>query len=100
MWNRLETCLSLFGGKLLLTSYHCLDTIVHVLDEVDFASSKSSPIGDVVDVVSRLRVLTMDSSDLDIVLVSNSLELVHLFTKVWKLDMDRGSESSTKVGWA
>lgn len=42
----------------------------------------------------------MDSSNLDMVLVSNLLELLLVLGKLWQLDVDRGSQSGTAVGWA
>ena len=45
-------------------------------------------------------MFSVDASDLHMVLISNSLELVHLGTKFGQLDVNRGSESSTKISWA
>ena len=42
----------------------------------------------------------MDASNLDMILVSNSLELRHSSTKLGELDVDRCTESSSKVGGA
>jgi len=42
----------------------------------------------------------MDSSDLNEVFVSNGLELLLLLHQLWKLDVDRCSQGSSKVGWA
>ena len=70
------------SGKLLLFGYHCLDTVVHVLNKVDLGATESSLVRDVVDVVGRLRVLAVDASNLDMELVSNGLEFVHFDTKL------------------
>ena len=50
--------------------------------------------------ISRLRMLAMDASDLDMVLVCDSLELIHFSTKIWQFNVYRGSKSSSKIGWA
>jgi len=87
-------------SKLLFFGNHGLYTIVHVLDKVDLRSAKSPLVGDIISVVRRFRVLTMDSSDLDMVLVGDGLELLHALTKFGKLNVDRSSESSSKISWA
>jgi len=50
--------------------------------------------------VSRFTVLTVDTSDLDVILVGNFLELWHLSSELRKGNMHRSSEGSTQVGWA
>jgi hypothetical protein len=55
---------------------HGFDAVIHVLYEVDFRAAKSAQVGDVEDAVVSLSVLSMSSTDLDVVLVSNCLELV------------------------
>ena len=42
----------------------------------------------------------MDSSDLNVVLISNRLEHVHFFSELGQFDMDRSTKSSSKVSWA
>ena len=42
----------------------------------------------------------MDAADLDIVLISNLLELFHAGSKLGQGNVDRSTESSSKVGWA
>ena len=74
--------------KLLLLSNHSLDTVVHVLDKFNLATAESPLIRDIVDVVSGLRVLTVDATDLDIELISNFLEFCHLDAKFWKSNMN------------
>ena len=44
-------------------------------------------------------MLSMDASDLDVELVSNSLEFILPLAEIWKSNVDRGSESSTQVCW-
>ena len=77
-----------------------LDSIDHVLNEVLFGSSQSSSVGDVEDTVIGLGVLAMDTSDLDMVLGGDLLELFLLLHQLWKLDMDGGSEGGSEIGWA
>ena len=88
------------SGKLFLFGNHCLDAVVHILNEVNLGAAESSLVRDVVHVVGRLRVLAVDASDLDVVLVSNGLEFVHLDTKLGQFDVDRGSQGCAQVSWA
>ena len=75
-------------SELLLFSNHGLDTIIHVLDEINLRASESPLVGDIVDVVGRFRVLSMNSSDLNEELISNSLEISHFSTKLRQGDVD------------
>jgi hypothetical protein len=45
-------------------------------------------------------VLTVDTSDLDVVLISDSLELCHVLGELGELDVDRGSQGGSEVGGA
>ena len=91
---------SLGGCKGLLGLNHGLDTIVHVLNEIFLRAAETSLVGDIVNSVSALRVLTVATTDLDVVFVSNSLELFLLRAEKWQLDVHGGSQGSSKVGWA
>jgi len=55
----------------LLSLDHGLNAVVHVLDEVNFGTSQSAEVGNIVDAVVTLSVLSVGSTDLDIVLVSD-----------------------------
>ena len=77
-----------------------MDTIDHVLNESSLGSSESSLVGDIVGSVIRLGVLSVDTSDLDVVLVGDGVELVLLLGEFWKLDVDGSSQGGTEVGWA
>jgi len=77
-----------------------VNTVDHVLDEFFLGLTKSSSVGDIEDTIVGFGMLTVDSSDLDLVLVSNGVELILLGHKFWKLNMDRGSHGGTKIGWA
>ena len=77
-----------------------MDTINHILDEGLLRSTKSSSVGDVEDTIVGLGVLSVDTSDLHEVLVSDLVELFLLLHELWKLDVDGGSEGSSQVGWA
>jgi hypothetical protein len=87
-------------SELLLSLNHSLDTVVHVLDEVDLRAAESSQVGDVVDVVVSLRVLTVGTSDLHVVLGGDGLELVLLVAKLGELDVDGSAETGSEVGGA
>jgi len=58
------------------------------LDEVDFSATESSLVGDIINVVGRFRVLTMNSTDLNIELGCNLLELLHTNAKLGKSDVN------------
>ena len=45
-------------------------------------------------------MLSVDTSDLHVVLVSDSVELVLVLHQLWKLDVHGSSEGGTEVGWA
>jgi len=89
-----------FCSQSFLCFDHGFNTVVHVLHEIFLGATETSLVGDVVGAVVRLRVLTMDTTDLDVVLVSDGLELFLLLAELGELDVDRGAESSAKVGWA
>ena len=65
---------SLAKGKFGLD--HGFDAVVHILDKIDFGSTKSAQVGDVVDAIVALGVLSVGATNLDVVLVSDCLELV------------------------
>jgi hypothetical protein len=70
------------------------------LDETDLGEAKSALVRDVINVISRLRVLTVDATNLDIELVGDLLEFSHLGSKLRKSNMDRGAKGSSEVGRA
>jgi len=79
---------------------HGFDTIVHILDELDLVSSESSQVGDIENTVISLGVLSVDTSDLHLIFVSDRLMEVWVLHKFWKVDVNGSSQTSTKVGWA
>jgi len=79
---------------------HGLDTVIHVLDEVFLGSSESSLVGNVVGGVDGLGVLSVDSSDLDVPLVGNSLESFFVGRELWQFDVHGCSQGSSQVSWA
>ena len=84
----------------LLDIDESVDSIDHVLDEVSLRLAESSSVGDIEDSVVGLRVLSMDTSNLHLVLVRNVVELLLLLHQLWQVDVHRGSHCGTKVGWA
>jgi hypothetical protein len=42
----------------------------------------------------------VNTSDLNLVFVSDIMELFLLFHELWKVDVDGSSHGGTKVGWA
>ena len=92
--------ITFLAGERLLCTDHCLDTIVHVLNQVYLGSSKASSVRDVENAIISLGMLTMDTSDLNVVLVSDSIEHGSILCKEWEPDVNRGSKSSTEVSRA
>lgn len=88
------------GSKGLFHINHSLDTVVHVLDELSLGASESALVGDVVGSIGGLGVLAVDTSDLDVVLVGDLLELVPLLGELGESDVDGSSEGSAEVGGA
>jgi len=64
------------------------DTVDHVLDKLSLGSSKSSSVGDIEDTVVGLSVLSVDTSNLDVVFIGNLVELFLVLHQLWKFDMD------------
>jgi len=77
-----------FTGKLLFSLDHGFNTIVHVLNKVFLRSAEPSLVGDVKDSIIGFSVLSVNSSDLNVVLVCNFLELWLILGEAWKLDVN------------
>ena len=92
-WSRLR-------GKRLLSFNHCFDSIVHVLNKANLTHTQSSLVAYVIDVVIELCVLTMSSSNLDVVLGSDSFKFILDLAQMGKVNVNRCSQSSTKVSRA
>jgi len=76
------------------------DSIDHVLDKLLLGSSESSLVGDVEGSVVGLGVLSVDSSDLDVVLVGDLVEEGLVVHELGELDVNGSSESGSEVGGA
>ena len=87
-------------GELLLSTDHSLDTIVHVLNQVNFGSAEASSVGNIENTVVSLTVLSMDTSDLNEVFIGDTLEHILLLSEQWKFDVNRSSKCSAKVSRA
>jgi len=87
-------------SQAFLGSDHRFNSIVHVLDKLDFVSSESSEVGDIEDTVVSFGVLSVDTSDLYVIFISDGLVEVLVFHQFWQVDVNRGSETSSHVGWA
>lgn len=62
--------------------------------------SQSSSVRDIEDSIVRFGVFTMSSSNLDVVFIGNFLHLSFVFHQLKKFDMNRGSKTSSQIGWA
>ena len=79
---------------------HGFDTVIHILNESGLRATESASVRDVVDVVVGFGVLTVSTTNLDEVLVSDSLEGLLVLSKIGEVDMDRSTKSGSEVGWA
>jgi len=70
------------------------------LDELDFVSTESSQVGDIEDTVISFGVFSMDTSDLDVIFVSNGLMHFWVFHEFWEVDVNGSSKTGSEVGWA
>lgn len=77
-----------------------MNTIDHVLNELLLRSAESPSVGDIEHTVVGLSMLTVGTTNLDIVLISDLLELSLISGELGQLDVHRGSEGSTKVSRA
>ena len=73
---RRHGCGRLKDSETFLSLDHGFNAVVHVLDEINFGAPESAEVRNVEDSVVSLSVLSVGTTDLDIVLVSDCLELV------------------------
>ena len=84
-------------SEFLLGIDHSLDTIIHVLDKVDFGSAESAQVRDIENTVIGLGVLAMSTTDLYVVFICDGLELILLLGELGKFDMHGGAHTSSAV---
>ena len=91
-----------FGCKCFFSFNHTFYSIVHVLNQICFTSSESSSVWDIENAIVSFGMLSMDTSDLNVVFISDLVELLFVFFlgKIWKFNMNGCSKSSSKIGWA
>jgi len=70
------------------------------LSELNLVAAKSAQVGDIEDTIVSFGVLTVGTTDLDVVLVSDSLHLALVLLEFWQVDVDGGAHTGTQVGWA
>lgn len=99
-----ENCSLSWGIFLLAKGFlglnHGLDTAVHVLDEGSLSLSESLSVGDVKGSVSGFGVFSVDTTNLDVVFLGDSLKSLLVLGQVWQADVDGSSHGSAEVGWA
>lgn len=76
------------SSQALLLRNHGFHAVVHVLDQICSAPAQSPPVRDIVNMVSTLRMFSVDASDLDVELLGNSFKLILLRSEFRQLDMD------------
>ena len=87
-------------SEFLLSLDHGLDTVVHILDKVDLGATESAEVGDVEDAVVGLSVLAVGTTDLDVILVSDGLELILSLAELGELNMHGSAHAGAEVGRA
>jgi len=86
-FSKLAGLTAVVFSQLLFFADESFDTIIHILNKVDFVSTESSQVGDIEDTVIGFGMLTVNTSDLDVVLVGDGLHECLLFHEFWKMDM-------------
>jgi len=77
-----------------------MNSVDHVLDELFLGFTESSSVGNIENSIVGFRVFSMDTSDLNLVLVGNIMELFFLSHELWEANMDGSSHGSSEIGWA
>jgi len=77
-----------------------VDSVDHVLDELFLGLTESSSVGDIEDSIVGLRVLSVDTSDLNLIFISDLVELFLMLHQLWEHDVHGTSHGGTEVGWA
>jgi hypothetical protein len=97
MGSTLDRYVNSTGSKFFLFCDHSFDTIVHILDEINFGSTESTFVGDVVDVVVSFSMLTVGTSNLDVEMIGDLLELFLVLSKEGQVDVDRSAKGSATI---
>jgi len=78
-----------------------VDSINHLLNQLDLRVSQSVLVRDIISVTSLATRFSTSSTRLEMKLLASSLQLVNtVLGPSRKINMNRGSHASTKVGWA
>jgi len=87
--------------QLLILLPESVHSVNHDLDQLHLRVTKTMFVGDVVGVTSLTTRLTTGSTGLNSKLLASCLELINsLLGPTWKINVDRGSHTSSKIGWA
>lgn len=76
-----------------------LNTIVHLLDSLEFGEAETGFVGDIVDATGGFRVFTVDTTDLELQTITDGFE-VGLGRDLGELDMDGGANGGAEIGGA
>jgi hypothetical protein len=87
-------------SKFFFLINHGLNSVVHVLNKLCLASAESSLVRNIIDMIVSLGMLSVGTSNLDVIFVCNGLENIFLLSKVREKYMDRSSKGSSKISWA
>ena len=89
---------SLAKGKFGLD--HGFDSVIHILYEVFLRATKTALVGDIEDTIASIGVLTMASTDLNVVLICDALEARPVLHEVRQVDVDGSTKGCSKIGRA
>jgi len=67
------------------------------LNKILFRKAKAALIADIVNMISCLRVLTVDAANLHVILVSDGFEKAWLLSEVGQVDVNGGAQGCSKV---
>lgn len=85
---------------LLLQLDELKDTVLHFLDSLVFSESHAALVGDIVDAALGFGVLSAGTTDLEVVLGGNFLELSLVGGQLGDLDVHGGTDGGAEVGGA
>jgi len=87
-------------SEFLLSLDKGLNTVVHVLGKLDLVAAKTAQVGDIEDAIASVGVLTVGTTDLDVVLVGNGLHETLVLLELGQVDVNGSAHASAQVSGA
>lgn len=76
------------------------NSIIHLLDGLEFSESHATLVWDVIDAANGFGVLSSCSADLQVVFSSNFFKTSVVWSQFWNLDVDWSTDGCSQVSWA